>query len=203
MSPGSIQLVVGLGNPGAEYRDTRHNVGFMVLDHLAQKAGVKWESSDLAKASILKLPGSGVRLLKPLSFMNRSGVATQQIARYFRMESSMILVVLDDIALPLGRLRFRDQGSHGGHNGLGSILQHLGTQAVPRLRAGIAPLPVGESSESKESGNSKIDLVPHVLGKFQSHEIDDLNTMIKRAAEAVLCAVDSGLETAKNQFNGT
>lgn len=204
MPSAPIQLVVGLGNPGNTYRDTRHNVGFMVLDHWAFCASVPWEKCPLTEADWLKLPDSGVRLLKPMSFMNRSGTPAAKVARYFKIEPESVLVILDDMALPLGRLRFREKGSHGGHNGLGSIIQEFGTQEIPRLRVGIGPISaasVSVAAGGKSSQTPSIPLVPHVLGQFLKDELSTVDEMIKKATQAVRCAVDENLEIAKNRFN--
>jgi peptidyl-tRNA hydrolase, PTH1 family len=180
-----IRLVAGLGNPGREYQRTRHNVGFVVLDRLAADAQLPWNYSQKWSAGWAK---SDVIMVKPGTFMNRSGAAVAAIANFYKITAAEVLVVFDDLALPLGRLRLRTQGSSGGHNGLESVIEHLGTEAVPRLRVGIGAAP----------SHGAVD---YVLGRFFEEEKPLLDATIKRAAEAVKCAVDKGLFAAMNVFN--
>ena len=181
-----IRLVAGLGNPGAEYEQTRHNIGFMVVDQLAAQVGSKWERSTKWDALTAK---AGVTILvKPTSFMNRSGHPIFDIAQFYKIEPQQILVVLDDIALPLGRLRLRPDGGSGGHNGLESIIAQFGTEEIPRLRIGIG-------SASMENS------VDYVLGKFFDEEKPLVRSTIDRAVDAVKCAIDNGLVSAMNTFN--
>ena len=180
-----IRLIAGLGNPGREYQRTRHNVGFMVLDRLAADAQLPWDYSEKWSAGWAK---SDVILVKPATFMNRSGEAVAAIANFYKITPAEMLVVLDDLALPLGRLRLRTQGSSGGHNGLESVIEHFGTEAIPRLRVGIGAAP----------SHGAVD---YVLGRFFEEEKLLLDATIKRAAAAVKCAVDKGLFTAMNVFN--
>jgi peptidyl-tRNA hydrolase, PTH1 family len=180
-----IRLVAGLGNPGREYQRTRHNVGFMVLDRLAADAQLPWDYSEKWGAAWAK---TNVILVKPATFMNRSGQPLAAIANFYKIAAEEILVVLDDLALPLGRLRLRAQGSSGGHNGLESIFEHFGTEAIPRLRIGIGAAPLQGA-------------VDYVLSRFFEEEQPMLNATIKRAAEAVKCAIDKGLFAAMNLFN--
>ena len=181
-----FRLVAGLGNPGREYAGTRHNVGFLVADELARRSAcefafnTKW-NSQVADAG-------GRTIMKPQTFMNLSGEAVADYARYFKLQREEIMVVLDDAALPLGALRLRKSGTAGGHNGLESILIHLGSEAVPRLRVGIgAP---------DERG-----LHDHVLGKFDPSESPALQEAVSRAADAVEYSNAHGLDAAMNQFN--
>jgi PTH1 family peptidyl-tRNA hydrolase len=180
-----IRLIAGLGNPGREYQRTRHNVGFVVLDRLAADAQLRWDYSEKWSAGWAK---SDVIMVKPATFMNRSGEAVAAIANFYKIPPAKVLVVLDDLALPLGRLRLRSQGSSGGHNGLESVIKHFGTEAVPRLRVGIGAAP----------SHGAVD---YVLGRFFEEEKPLLDATIKRAAEAVKCAVDKGLFAAMNVFN--
>jgi peptidyl-tRNA hydrolase, PTH1 family len=180
-----IRLVAGLGNPGREYQRTRHNVGFMVLDRLAADAQLPWDYSEKWGAGWAK---TDVILVKPATFMNRSGQPLAAIANFYKIAAEEILVVLDDFALPLGRLRVRAQGSSGGHNGLESIFEHFGTEAIARLRVGIGAAPSQGATD-------------YVLGRFFEEEQPLLDATIKRAAEAVKCAVDKGLFAAMNLFN--
>jgi PTH1 family peptidyl-tRNA hydrolase len=180
-----IRLVAGLGNPGREYQRTRHNVGFMVLDRLAADARLRWEFSAKWNAGWAK---SDVILVKPATFMNRSGEAVVALASFYKIAAEEVLVVLDDFALPLGRLRLRSQGSSGGHNGLESVFEHFGTESVPRLRVGIGAAPAQGATD-------------YVLGRFFEEEQPLLDNAIRRAAEAVKCAIDKGLIAAMNLFN--
>ncbi|HEY4282912.1 MAG TPA: aminoacyl-tRNA hydrolase [Chthoniobacterales bacterium] len=188
MSETKIRLVAGLGNPGPEYHQTRHNVGFLVLDRLAGDLGVRWDKSSKAEAAIAK--SGDLVLVKPLAFMNRSGFPILAVAQFYKIQPEDILVVLDDFALPLGRLRLRPDGGTGGHNGLESIIVQFGTDKIPRLRVGIGGAPVEGA-------------VDHVLGRFFEEEIPQVKAAIDRAVEAVKCAIDKGLVSAMNTFNPT
>jgi peptidyl-tRNA hydrolase, PTH1 family len=181
-----VRLVVGLGNPGAEYNRTRHNVGFNVVDLLTSEWGLTWQHSKSWHAFWAK--GEKAILVKPTSYMNRSGEPLSAVANFYKIAPAEILVVLDDLALELGRLRLRTEGGTGGHNGLESIIMHLGTEAIPRLRIGIGPAP----SESA---------VDYVLGRFFEEEIPVVEKTIERAADAVKCAIDKGVLSAMNLFN--
>jgi PTH1 family peptidyl-tRNA hydrolase len=181
-----IRFVAGLGNPGAEYAQTRHNVGFVVLNRLAQEWGVAWENSK--KWDVLWGKSDRGVLVKPLSYMNRSGQPLAMVADFYKIRPEEILVVLDDFALPLGRLRLRIDGGPGGHNGLESVIVELGTENIPRLRIGIGAAP-NEGA------------VDHVLGRFFEEERPLLETTVGRAVEAVNCAIDKGMVSAMNTFN--
>jgi PTH1 family peptidyl-tRNA hydrolase len=183
-----VRLIAGLGNPGAEYATTRHNIGFVVLDRLAADAGATWEKS--AKWEAVTAKRGEVILVKPMSFMNRSGHPLSAVAQFHKIRPQEILVVLDDFALPLGRLRIRADGSTGGHNGLESIIVQFGTEEIPRLRIGI--------------GGAHIEgAVDHVLGRFFDEEKPVVCASVDRAVEAVKCAIDNGLVSAMNTFNKT
>jgi peptidyl-tRNA hydrolase, PTH1 family len=181
-----VRLVVGLGNPGAEYNRTRHNVGFNVVDLLASEWGLAWQHSKSWHALWAK--GEKAILVKPTSYMNRSGESLSAVANFYKIAPADVLVVLDDLALELGRLRLRTEGGAGGHNGLESIIMHLGTEAIPRLRIGIGAAP----SEGA---------VDYVLGRFFDEEIPVVEKTIERAADAVKCAIDKGVLSAMNLFN--
>ncbi|HCP91029.1 MAG TPA: aminoacyl-tRNA hydrolase [Spartobacteria bacterium] len=181
-----IRLVAGLGNPGPEYASTRHNVGFLVVDRLAEQFGSTWERSTKWDAVVTKY--GEVFLLKPMSFMNRSGHPLFAVAQFYKIDPAEILVVLDDFALPLGRVRLRAGGSPGGHNGLESIMVQFGTEEIPRLRIGIGAAPSAGS-------------VDYVLSRFFEEEKPLVRSTIDRAAEAVKCAIDNGLVSAMNTFN--
>jgi len=181
-----IRLVVGLGNPGPEYAGTRHNIGFMVVDRLAAQFGSTWEKSTKWDALTSKL--GDTLLAKPMSFMNRSGYALVAIAQFYKIVTPEILVVLDDLALPLGRMRIRPSGGTGGHNGLESIIMQFGTEEIPRLRIGIGAAP-------RDGG------VDYVLGRFFEEERPLVKSAIERGVEAIRCAVDNGVVSAMNTFN--
>ena len=182
----TTRLVAGLGNPGAEYAHTRHNIGFMVVDLLAHEAGLKWEKSGKADAATARL--GDVLLVKPASYMNRSGYPLRAIAQFFKISPAEMLIVLDDFSLPLGRLRIRQSGGPGGHNGLESIIVQFGTQEIPRLRIGIGPAPAEGASD-------------YVLSNFFDEEKPLVRSTTERAADAVKCAIDKGVVSAMNTFN--
>ncbi len=184
----SILLVVGLGNPGRQYEDTRHNAGFMVLDRLALLAGVPFQSQPKWQSHVAKLPGSGVLLVKPQCFMNLSGRPVRQLAAFHKWLPENVLVVYDDVALPLGKLRFREKGSAGGHNGIKSLIEHFGGDGFPRLKVGIG---------GSEPGN----MTGHVLGNFRAEERELLENTLARAVAAVQLALSRGLPAAANFYN--
>ncbi|HEO71984.1 MAG TPA: aminoacyl-tRNA hydrolase [Candidatus Hydrogenedentes bacterium] len=185
-----MKAIVGLGNPGPQYNRTRHNVGYMVLDCLAERLGVSFEREKY-QGLIIQTKGWGkeIMLVKPLTWMNRSGICVAQVARNRITDPADVFVVADDVNLPLGRLRVRRQGSAGGHNGLKSIIEHLGTDEFPRLRVGI-----GEDSTQK-------DLTNHVLGRFKPEEWATVEEMVDRAADVVVLCLTEGLEQAMNTYN--
>jgi PTH1 family peptidyl-tRNA hydrolase len=183
-----IRLVAGLGNPGAECASTRHNIGFMVADQLAAQFGSTWEKSTKWDALLAKC--GDVFLTKPMSHMNRSGYPLLAIAQFYKIDPTEILVVLDDMALPLGRLRLRLGGGSGGHNGLESVIVQFATEEIPRLRIGIGEAPAAGS-------------VDYVLSRFFEEEKPIVRSTIDRAAAAVKCAIDNDLVSAMNIFNKT
>jgi PTH1 family peptidyl-tRNA hydrolase len=181
-----IRLVAGLGNPGPEYAVTRHNIGFLVIDQFAAQCGAIWERS--TKWEALSAKCGDVMLVKPMSFMNRSGHPLFALAQFYKIPAAEILVVLDDLALPLGRIRLRLSGGSGGHNGLESIIAQFGSEEIPRLRIGIGAAP-------------RDDAVDYVLGGFFDEEKPLVRSTIERAVEAVKCAIDKGVVSAMNIFN--
>jgi len=181
-----IRLIAGLGNPGPEYDGTRHNVGFEVVDRLAAEWGLAWQHSKSWRALWAK--NEKAVLVKPASYMNRSGEPLQAVAQFYKIEPREILVVLDEMALPLGRLRLRPDGGTAGHNCLESIIVQFGTEEIPRLRIGIGAAPVDGGTD-------------YVLGRFFEEERPLVEKTIARAADAVKCAIDNGLLSAMNQFN--
>src|SRR5213082_1865536 len=184
--PPGIRLVAGLGNPGAQYAHTRHNIGFMVVDLLTHQAGLVWEKSGKWDAATVRL--GDALLVKPASYMNRSGHPLFAIAQFFKITPEQILIVLDDFSLPLGRLRIRESGGPGGHNGLESIIVQFGTEEIPRLRVGVGPAPAEGATD-------------YVLSNFFEEEKELVRSTISRAADAVKCAIDKGVVSAMNTFN--
>jgi peptidyl-tRNA hydrolase, PTH1 family len=185
-----VKLIVGLGNPGAQYKGTRHNIGFAVIDEIARRAAVGFESAP-AEAIIARWrrPEGGALLAKPLTFMNLSGQAVGEIARYFKVDVPDVLIVVDEVQLPLGRLRARARGSAGGHNGLKSVIAHLGDD-FSRLRIGVG------------RGEQQRDLADHVLSRFEKEEAAEVERMTTRAADAAEMFITSGIEAVMNAFNG-
>lgn len=189
--PAFMKLIVGLGNPGSKYEGTRHNVGFQVIDRLADEAGAAsarskfdglvWECS---------LEGQKTLLLKPQTFMNRSGGSVRKAVDFYQIPVEDVLVVCDDFNLPLGRLRIRGSGSDGGQNGLADVIRCLGTDEVPRLRIGIGPAPERWSPAD------------FVLGKFSAEQRSEADRQVARAVDAVKMWVSQGVVAAANQFNG-
>jgi len=185
-----MKLVAGLGNPGRQYAGTRHNVGFEVIDELAKRHGVGFEAAPAdAVMGKWRREGEVVLLVKPLTFMNLSGVAAGQLMRYFKIDVPDLLVICDDVNLPLGRLRVRAAGSDGGHNGLRSMAEQLGTIEYSRLRIGVG------------RGDERRDLADHVLAGFAPEEQPGVNDAVTRAADAVECWVLDGLAKTMNVFN--
>lgn len=185
-----MKILVGLGNPGSQYRFTRHNAGFLVLDRLAERLALPFGRERFgglfAKG---QCEGCDVVLLKPLTYMNRSGECVGQALRYTNAAPEDVLVVVDDVNLPLGRLRVRSDGSAGGHNGLKSIIEHLGSDAFPRLRIGVG------------QGRQGATLTGHVLGTFAQDEMPEMERAVDRAADAAVTFVVKGLGPAMNAFN--
>jgi PTH1 family peptidyl-tRNA hydrolase len=184
-----MKLIIGLGNPGPKYAGTRHNVGFDVVDYLAAAPGCSpFRERFEALVAELKEGDETVLLVKPLTFMNLSGRAVRAIADFYKVPVEGLLVVCDDIALPLGKLRMRLKGSHGGQNGLRNIQEQLGTDGYTRLRLGV--------------GAPTFDAADHVLSKFKPGERAAVDDAIATAAQAALVWVRQGAEAAMNRFNG-
>lgn len=184
----SIRLVLGLGNPGERYAETRHNVGFRVVDELASRRGLgPWEAYILSDLRSLDI-GGGVIAAKPMTYMNRSGAALSWLLERFALEPEQILVVVDDIDLPIGRLRLRKHGGPGTHNGLRDLCDVVGS-SFPRLRVGVRGEDVWE------------DLAAYVTDPFEADELEEVDRAIVRAADAVEAVVTDGLDAAMNRFN--
>ena len=186
-------LIVGLGNPGKDYAHTRHNAGFRCLDLLAENLNCK---ADKLKFQGLycqvNYGGKKLFLLKPQTYMNLSGKSVLQLSAYFNIPPARIIVLFDDISLEPGRLRIRPDGSAGGHNGIKSIIQELGSQAFPRVKIGVG----GKAHPDQ-------DLADHVLSGFSSSEEKALAVALKNGADAALCIIDKGVPEAANKFNGS
>jgi PTH1 family peptidyl-tRNA hydrolase len=183
-----MKLIVGLGNPGRKYAGTRHNVGFEVVDALALRHRLEWESAP-AEALIAKWRHAGAMLVKPLTFMNLSGHAVGDVLRYYKIDLPDLLVIVDEVQLELGRLRTRGSGSAGGHNGLRSLIGQLGTDQFARLRFGVG------------RGDARRDLADHVLATFDRDEQPIVTEAIARAADAAEVFVSEGLAPMMNRFN--
>jgi PTH1 family peptidyl-tRNA hydrolase len=187
-----VKLIVGLGNPGREYRDTRHNVGFMVVDEIARRHQLTWAMApaQVPDAFVVKRFGAAPYLLaKPLTFMNRSGQAVSALSRYYDVPLDGLLVVFDEVDLPFGRIRARASGSAGTHNGMRSIVQSLGTTAFPRLRVGIG------------RGDRRWDLADRVLSRFEPAEAAELESLVTRAADAAEMFAAEGIQKVMNVYN--
>ncbi len=184
--PAPIRLIVGLGNPGREYAETRHNVGFMVLARLADRLGAAWKADKARKGELAAAPG--VLLVRPQTFMNLSGECVGPLMRYYKYEPEQVLVIYDDIAFPTGSLKLRTSGSAGGHNGVKSLIAHLGSERFPRIRVGIG-LP------------GQKNMVGHVLGRISPEERPAFEDALNRAVDAALDALREGFDAAANRYN--
>ncbi len=190
-----MYLIVGLGNPGLRYAMTRHNVGFWVIDELAARYQHRLEEiifqSFYARGDI---QGNRVILAKPLTYMNRSGLAVGDLVRHFSISLENVLVIYDDLDLPIGRLRLRPGGGSGGHRGMASVISRLGTEQIPRLRLGI-----GRRDEERE--DSAREVVEHVLSRFSKNEEEPMHLAVMLAADAVEIFLADGLDEAMNRYN--
>src|ERR1017187_9460628 len=188
----SCHLIVGLGNPGAEYAKTRHNAGFLLVEKLAASWKADWKNERKFGARIARVEQDGRRLLlcQPETFMNLSGEAVGALKNFYQLPLDRLLVAVDDADLPLGEIRLRASGSSGGHHGLESIEQHLATRGFARLRIGI-----GRADGARE-------ITDYVLGKFDSAGNELLGKVLERAADQIECWLDAGIEKAMSQFNG-
>lgn len=182
-------LIVGLGNPGKEYDGTRHNIGFAAIDYIADKYNI-----ELNRVKFKGVFGEGfidnkkIILLKPTTYMNLSGESIREVINFYKISNEEIIVLYDDISLEVGRLRIREKGSHGGHNGIKSIIANLGTDVFPRVKIGV--------------GAPKGNLVSHVLGKFDNEEVEILKETIKASSEATSIIIKSDIKSAMNKLNG-
>lgn len=182
-------LIVGLGNPGKQYEQTRHNIGFDVIDYMSNKYNI-----DVNREKFKGICGEGfienkkVILLKPLTYMNLSGESIRELANFYKLEDDEIIVVYDDISLDIGRLRIREKGSAGGHNGIKSIIQNLGGDKFPRVKVGV--------------GQPKDNLVNHVLGKFSKEDREHIEKVIPVVSDAIVEIVKNDAKESMNKFNG-
>lgn len=188
---GVTWLAVFLGNPGPKYEWTRHNAGFLTCDALAKKLGVNVNRARFkALTATCDIGGESVMLMKPQTYMNSSGEAAAEAARFYKIPPEHVIVVSDEVSLPVGRLRIRQKGSAGGHNGLKSIIDQLGSDQFPRIRLGVGAPP-----------HPEYDMADWVLSVFRDQDAADIADAAKRAAEAVECYITEGPERAMNRFN--
>jgi PTH1 family peptidyl-tRNA hydrolase len=187
-----VFLIVGLGNPGAEYARTRHNAGFLVVESLVERWGARWTYEKKFNARIARAERGerGVLLCQPQTYMNSSGETVGAVLQFYRVPVSQLLIVMDDADLPVGELRLRPSGSSGGHHGLESVEQHVGTRDYPRLRVGIGR----QSSERK--------ITSYVLGRFSSTEAVLMDKVLTVASDQAECWLEAGIQKAMSQFNG-
>ncbi|NME82344.1 aminoacyl-tRNA hydrolase [Clostridium sp. SM-530-WT-3G] len=184
-----MHLIVGLGNPGAQYENTRHNIGFKVIDNIAKEYNI-----EINRQKFKGVYGEGfingekVILLKPSTYMNLSGESIREVVDFYKLTNEDVIVIYDDISLDVGRLRIREKGSAGGHNGIKSIIAHLGTDVFPRIKVGV--------------GQPDVDLVNYVLGKFSDKEMEVLSESIDASTKAVGEMIKDDVKTAMNKFNG-
>lgn len=186
------QLIIGLGNPEEKYEKTRHNIGFEAVDILAQSWQLSWQQNKRFQSFFTEGTGTNnrkIRLLKPLTYMNRSGEAVRAVIDWYKLSPESILVIYDDMDLPLGRIRLRLSGSAGGHNGIKSIISHLGSQDFPRLRIGI-----GKSNQKKET-------ISHVLGRFSADETAIMSEVLDLVQDTVKTSLKDGVEKAMSLYN--
>lgn len=182
-------LIVGLGNPGKEYDGTRHNIGFEVVDYISDKYNI-----EINRVKFKGVCGEGfvegkkVILLKPTTYMNLSGESIREVMNFYKLTEEEVIVIYDDISLPVGKIRIRDKGSAGGHNGIKSTIQHMGTDKFPRVKIGV--------------GQPAHNLVSHVLGKFSNDEIEVLRKVIPVCSDAVAETIRSSVKDSMNKFNG-
>lgn len=211
-----MKLIVGLGNPGGEYKDTRHNIGFMVVEKLAKELGTSagvWEEKEKFKSAVAKV--GEVLLVKPVIFMNNSGIAVSSIVNFYKLKPEDVWVIHDDIDLPLGKIRIRTGGGSAGHNGVESIIKEIGSDAFIRFRMGIGRGKlfghVSKDSEEEQGNKEKRipdqkrmyhrSIVDFVLSRFSRGEAGELKHLIKNGSEAVSIALSDGIDRAMNRFN--
>ena len=184
-----MKLVVGLGNPGKQYEATKHNIGFMVIDAIADSVShTPWREEQKAEVCSINVAGEKVLLVKPQTFMNASGESVGPLMRYYKIDPSDVYCIYDDMDLPVGKLRIRPNGSSGGHNGIKSIIQNLGGDKFPRVKVGV--------------GQPKDNLVNHVLGKFSKEDREHIEKVIPVVSDAIVEIVKNDAKESMNKFNG-
>ena len=188
---GVTWLVVFLGNPGTKFNGTRHNAGFMAADAMAKELNISINKLRFkALTAQVEIGGEKVLLMKPQTYMNLSGEAVIQAAKFYKISPEHIIVVSDEVAMPIGKLRIRKSGSAGGHNGLKNIIQHLGTQDFPRIRMGVGAAP-----------HPDYDMADWVLSTFKNKDAEDMQALAERVSKAVQCYITEGPDRAMNKFN--
>lgn len=189
----NLRLIVGLGNPGAKYARTRHNVGFQLVERLAERWRAAWTTEKKFQSAVARVERNGVTLMlcQPQTFMNASGEAVGSLVSYYRVPVTQVMVAVDDADLPMGEIRLRERGSSGGHHGLDSIETHLGTRDFARLRIGI-----GRTADGRR------EITDYVLAPFSATEAVLVDRVLKAAAAQVECWLDAGIGKAMSQFNG-
>ena len=184
-------LVVGLGNPGTKYENTRHNVGFMTADLFMKENGGEFNKSKMQGIfGECKIGDSRILTVKPQTFMNNSGVSVSQIAKFYKIPNERIIIIFDDISLDVGKLRMRRKGSHGGHNGMRSIVEHLGNDNIARIKIGVGAKP-----------HPDYDLADWVLSKFPKSDTENLNKSLENASKAIKEIITRGIDSAMNLYN--
>lgn len=190
MAGKKLSLIAGLGNPGEKYARTRHNAGFMVMDEISERLAIPFSKS---KFDVVfgkgRIRGHDAIIAKPMAYMNRSGTPIRKLADYFGIKCEDLIVIYDDIDLPFGRIKIKDKGGHGGHNGLRSLIESFGSRDFPRLRLGV-----GRSGKGA-------DVTGHVLGRFSVEEAEILTRIVSEAGKAVVSIVVDGITVAMNNFN--
>ena len=192
-----MKLIVGLGNPGRRYVNNRHNVGFRCLDYFARSQGISIDHRRArSKLGTGEIEGTRVVLAKPGTFMNLSGEAVAAIMRYYRLPAEDLLVIYDDLDLPLGRIRIRERGGSGGHKGMKSIISCLGSQDFPRIRVGIA-----SQEDTADALSKRLDTIEYVLSDFAAGEKPVIREVYPKVADAIHCLITDGVAAAMNKFN--
>jgi PTH1 family peptidyl-tRNA hydrolase len=197
----NMKLIIGLGNPGDQYKDTRHNIGYMIVDKLSHELGKEratWENDKAHQALIAKI--GDILLVKPVTYMNNSGIAVKGLVDYYKLDPSDVWVIHDDIDLPIGKIRIRMRGGTAGHNGVTSILNMLKSETFIRFRMGIGR---GKESTGFNEGKnlSHRSVIAFVLSRFNRHEAGSLKHLVKHGAQAVQIALTDGIDKAMNRFN--
>lgn len=184
-------IIVGLGNPGAEYEKTRHNAGFIAIDRLCDSLGVKCDRAKFKALTCEATIGEArVLIMKPQTYMNKSGEAISEASRFYKIPADKVIVISDDVTLAVGKLRIRGKGSAGGHNGLKSIIEHLGTQEFPRIKLGVGEKP-----------HPDYDMVDWVLGKFPKEDFEALSKTVESVPSAIASLIREDVATAMNKYN--